>query len=341
MGEMIRTALHKFGKQTGFIGYLSGRDPMLALGPEGTRPETWIEIQGGTTPRTFSVQARKTINRTWALEDVKLQLEATKAPGLLVTRYLTPELARHCRNLGLPFIDTAGNAYLNEPGLYIQITGERPEPDPWEEDAKVKGFTPTGLKILYAFTCQPDLLNAPLREIAKAACVGLGTVAAILADLRKQGFVVTDETGKRRLFNMQHLRQTWLETYPLRLRGKLQGKRYTSPDPEWWQDARPRDQGAYWGGEVAAAKLTGHLRPQTCTLYAHEDPRALMLQYRLRPDPRGTVEILRTFWNPALPQGPPPFEDVVHPLLVEADLKAIDDPRTHETARLIHDRFLI
>jgi hypothetical protein len=267
-------------------------------------------------------------------------LKGYDTPGLLITRYLTPELARQCKNLGLQFLDTAGNAYINEPGMFIQITGQRPEVDPWEEAATFKGFTPTGLKILYAFTCNPGLLNAPMREIAKAADVGLGTVADILADLRKQGFAVMDEGLKRRLLNVQQLRQTWIDSYPNRLRVKLQGKRFTALDPEWWKDARPIEQDAYWGSEVAAAKLTGYLIPQTCTLYTHEDPKALILRYRLRPDPAGTIEILKAFWDRGLPQGPAPHEDVVHPLLVVADLKAIDDPRTHETARMIHDKFL-
>jgi len=337
--NLIRAALRKFEEQTGFV--CNAVDQPAGVNEQRPRhPDAWIEIQDGTTPRTFAAEAKKTIGRTWALEDVKLQLKTYNAPGLLVTRYVTPDLARQCKTLGLQFMDTAGNAYINEPGMFIQITGQRPEVDPWEEAATFKGFTPTGLKILYAFTCKPELLNAPFREIAKAADVGLGTVAEIVADLRKQGFMVATEERKRRLFNIQQLQQTWVETFPIRLRRKLQGKRFTAPDPEWWKDARPREQGAYWGSEVAAAKLTGYLIPQTCTLYTHEDPKALILRYRLRPDPTGTVEVLKAFWDPALPQGPAPHEDVVHPMLVEADLKAIDDPRTNETARLIHDKFL-
>lgn len=338
-GNLIRTALRKFEEQTGFAGRVVDRTRQSNEQKAGC-PEALVEIHGGATPRAFGVVEKKTIGRVWALEDVKLQLKAYDTPGLLVTRYLTPELARQCKNLGLQFLDTAGNAYINEPGMFIQITGQRPEVDPWEEAATFKGFTPTGLKILYAFTCNPDLLNAPMREIAKAAEVGLGTVADILADLRKQGFAAMDEESKRRLLNIQQLRQTWIDTYPNRLRVKLQGKRFTAPDPEWWKGARPFEQGAYWGSEVAAAKLTGYLIPQTCTLYTHEDPKALILRYRLRPDPAGTIEILKAFWGQGLPQGPAPHEDVVHPLLVVADLKAIDDPRTNETARMIHDKFL-
>jgi hypothetical protein len=337
--NLIQIALQKFEEQTGFVCSLIDQTP-LTTEQEPLRPGTWVGIQGGTLPVTFVAQAKKTIGRAWLLEEVKQQLKAYNAPGLLVTRYLTPELARQCKNLGLQFLDTAGNAYINQPGVFIQITGQRPEVDPWEEATNIKGFTPAGLKIIYAFICKPDLLNAPFREITKAASVGLGTVAEIIGDLQKQGFLVTTEDLKRRLVNTQRLQRTWIESFPNRLRGKLQGKRFTAPDPEWWKEARPKEQGAYWGSEVAAAKLTGYLIPQTCTLYTHEDPKALILRYRLRPDPMGTIEILKAFWNPAVPQGPAGCEDVVHPLLVEADLKAIDDPRTFETARLIHDKFL-
>lgn len=336
---LIRTALRKFEEQTGFIGKLVDRTGQ-ANENETCRPDAWVEIQGDAMPRTFVAKTKKNIGRVWAIEDVKLQLKTYDAPSLLVTRYLTPKLAMQCKKLDLQFLDTAGNAYINEPGMFVQITGQRPEVDPWEEAATFKGFTPTGLKILYAFTCNPDLVNAPLREIAKAATVGLGTLADILADLRKQGFAMMDEEIKRRLFNIQQLQQTWIDSYPNRLRVKLQGKRFMAADPEWWKDARPREQGAYWGSEVAAAKLTGYLIPQTCTLYTHEDPKALILRYRLRPDPAGPIEILKAFWEPGLPQGPSPHEDVVHPLLIVADLKAIDDPRTNETARMIHDKFL-
>ena len=336
---LIRAALRKFEEQTGFVCSLIDPTP-LAKEQEPLCPDARVDIQGGTATTTMVAEVKKTIGRAWVLEEVRHHLKDFSAPGLLVTRYLTPELARQCKNLGLQFMDTAGNGYINQPGMFIQITGQRPEVDPWKEAATFKGFTPTGLKILYAFTCKPELLNAPFREIAKAANVGLGTVADIIADLRKQGFAVMDENVKRRLFNTQQLRQTWIETYPIRLRGNLQGKRFTAPDPEWWKDARPREQGAYWGSEVAAAKLTGYLNPQTCPLSTHEDPKALILRYRLRPDPTGAVEVLKAFWDPALPQGPAPHEDVVHPMLVEADLKAIDDPRTNETARLIHDKFL-
>src|SRR5262245_32915917 len=46
-------------------------------------------------------------------------------PGILVTRYVTPQQAEKLRLANVQFIDTAGNAYINQPPLYILVTGNR------------------------------------------------------------------------------------------------------------------------------------------------------------------------------------------------------------------------
>jgi hypothetical protein len=42
-----------------------------------------------------------------------------------VAPYLTPDIAERCRELHLPFLDTAGNVYLHEPGLFVFVKGQR------------------------------------------------------------------------------------------------------------------------------------------------------------------------------------------------------------------------
>jgi hypothetical protein len=82
------------------------------------------------------------------------------------------------------------------------------------------------------------------------------------------------------------------------------------------------------GGEGAAARLTRHLRPGTLTIFGKTAESRFLLDYPLRTDPAGEVEILRCSWSfdnedPAL----------VPTLLVYADLLAIGDARCLETAR--------
>ncbi len=91
------------------------------------------------------------------------------------------------------------------------------------------------------------------------------------------------------------------------------------------------------GGEIAAEKLTGYLKPERITIYVDGKPDKLILANRLRPDVNGEIEILETFW--AIEEARQ-RNDVAPPLLVYADLMATTDPRNIETAKLIRDHHL-
>jgi len=68
-------------------------------------------------------------------------------------------------------------------------------------------------------------------------------------------------------------------------------------DGEWWKDNPLDPTLAQWGGEFAAAKLTGYLKPGTVTLYADKNRLGeLVIANRLKKDPQGNIEILERFW---------------------------------------------
>ena len=93
------------------------------------------------------------------------------------------------------------------------------------------------------------------------------------------------------------------------------------------------------GGDVAAAKLTNYLKPQLVTIYVERDRAGLiLLPNRLKKDPEGEVELLARFWQPGTI---PPRGDMVHPLLVYADLMVTGNQRNIETARMIYDQHLL
>ena len=92
-----------------------------------------------------------------------------------------------------------------------------------------------------------------------------------------------------------------------------------------------------WGGEVAGAKLTAYLSPETATIYSDDFPGEFVLTYALYKDPAGKVEVLKPFWGP-IPWAT--HEDCVHPLLVYADLIASEIDRNVETAQRVYDRYL-
>jgi hypothetical protein len=338
--EVLKRALAGLRRTTGLTAELEARQPGNLKRP---RPDAVIEIQAGG--KRYQLYAEvKALDRPVALAAAKHRLEAYGRKGVLVTPYLTAALARHCREpLDLQFIDTAGNAYLHAPGLYVFVQGERPPELLAGGDGRpARGGTATALRAVFVLLCRPELLNAPYREIAAAAGIGLGTVGWALFDLERRGYLTAARQRRnRRLLEPTRLLDEWVTNFPIRLRPKLNPRRFRAPDPGWWEPAH-LTAGARWGGEVAAARLTGHLKPATATIYlepatAREVLTALVREHRLRADLEGDVEILDAFWTLPAQDAPP---DVVPPLLVYADLMATLDPRNLEVARRIREQHL-
>jgi hypothetical protein len=337
----LDNAIQGLRRTTGLTVERMTRTP---LPPRGLPPDAVLEIQeGGKRFQFFAVV--KAIDRPVALAAAKHRLEPYGRKGILVTPYLTAALARHCRErLDLQFIDTAGNAYLRAPGLHVFVQGEkRHEPAMRGADVPARGGTATALRAAFVLLCRPELLNAPYREIAAAAGIGLGTVGWAFFDLERRGYLTAArQRRERRLLEPARLLEEWVTNFPIRLRPKLNPRRFRAADPGWWEPAT-LPAGARWGGEVAAAKLTSHLKPATAIIYvepatARDTLATLVRDHRLRADPQGNVEILDTFWTLTAQPGAPP--DLVPPVLVYADLMATLDPRNLEIARRIREQQL-
>jgi hypothetical protein len=262
-------------------------------------------------------------------------------PPLLVAPYITRQTAKRCREIGLPFIDGAGNVYLEAPGLFVFVTGQPRNADLTMEKANYQALTPTGLRLVFMLLTKPTLLNAPYRDLAKAASIAIGGVGAVIKDLESRRYLTPEGLGPRRLLAADKLREEWVAHYPVKLRPKLQARRFThlainTLAPAWWKNGDLRPYDAVWGGEVGAEILTGYLRPETVTIYAHGPIDALITKFRLKPDPHGEIEILQTFWN----QNDDDNKTTAPPLIVYADLMAAGNTRAIEAAKLIHERFL-
>jgi len=107
--------------------------------------------------------------------------------------------------------------------------------------------------VIFALLCNPGLENTPFRNIAKAANVALGSVEAVIQDLKQMGYLIQRENRKRQLYQKQALLERWITAYPEQLRPKLFIDSYQSATPDWWQQAKLNTS---WGGEIAAAMLT-------------------------------------------------------------------------------------
>jgi hypothetical protein len=283
----------------------------------------------------------KAIDRRIAAAQIKTQLQDMidrQYPGyhpLLITGFMTPSLAETCRQLGLAFIDTAGNIFLRAENLLIDVRGKARPNHPFKNQYKANKAV--GLKIVFALLCRPALAGARYREIATFARVALGAIGPVLKDLTQRGYLQRDEVGSTTLVLRNDLLQEWVTYYPAVLRPILGARRYQA-DREKLTQADLQTFRAYWGGEYGAELLTRYLKAQHFTIYVSGEPTtALMTKTRMRLAADGNTEILDMFWDSKLSeQG----TAIVPPLLIYADLMTTGDPRNLEAAKKVYERFL-
>jgi hypothetical protein len=256
--------------------------------------------------------------------------------ALMITEYVTPPIADLLKELNIFFIDTAGNAYINEPGLYVFIKGNKPQLT-LKTKTRKRLFKPSGLRVVFALLNNPEMINKPYRDMAKAADVALGTIGWLVKDLKETGFCIEIGKRNRKLMNLENLFKRWVEAYPEQLRPKLIRERFEAANPNWWKEIDIKAYGACWGGEVAAANLTGYLKPAKVTIYTNEAIGELVLKNRLRKTEQGNVEILTPFWNFKYELAD---RDIVPPILVYADLMATGDQRNIEAAEMIYEKYI-
>ncbi len=267
---------------------------------------------------------------------VKHQIQLYKKKGILIAKYITPQMADQLKRMKIPFIDTAGNAYIVEPPLFVFIKGNKLLDKQSAEQPK-RIFRPAGLKVIFVLLCNPGMENEPYREIAQKADVALGTVGLIMNELKMENYLVEMNKKKWKLIQREDLLKRWAAEYPNRLRIKALLGKYRADNTDWWKNTDLVDYKALWGGEIAAKNLTNYIKPQIITIYAEPPIGRFILKNKLRDDPKGDIEIVEKFWKFSIFQRQ---NEIVPPLLIYADLLATGDPRNIETAGILYEQEL-
>lgn len=283
--------------------------------------------------RNYWVEVKKNIGSA-TISEASFQAAQTPENFALVAEYVSQPQAMKLRELNISFFDTAGNAYFNEPGLYIFVCGQKAE---ISREKIPRLFRPPGMKLLFAFLTDAGLENESYRRISAATNVPTPTVGVFMADLEKAGFLIKRAGNKRRIVRRDELFKRWLENYGESFRPTLNPVRFQSKkyDGRWWEDIDITQYNACWGGETGGALLTKHLKPEIATIYSDSLLPRLQAQYGLVRDGRGNVEILNKFWIGG------ERSETAPPLVVYADLVATADGRNLETAQMIYERYLI
>jgi len=334
INQTLNNAIAAFKKTTGLYADVLAEDIRLPAGYADA------EIDLYDAPMLLA-EVKKTL-RPATLNAALANLKRFNRPGILVTEYITPQMAEKLKELDIPFLDVAGNVYLRTPNTFIYVTG-RKRPEELTPQGRNRAFRAAGLKVIFTLLTLQGQLKAPTREIAYNAGVANGTVSNILKDLEQLRFLYRSKNKGLVLENKDRLIDNWVEAYPRELRPQLKAQRFHILHPDWWKEFtydRWQKNQMWLGGEPAAAVLTKYLYPEKITVYGRPDFKKLA-QTVGQPmrDTNGNFELLEPFWN---------FEteelNEVHricpPLLIYADLIATGDARNTEVANMIREQYL-
>lgn len=278
------------------------------------------------------------------------QVKRLPGEGVLVADYVNPKMAEKLKALQVQYLDAVGNAYLNQPPVFVYINTAKPVNKSISNPIRTRNraFDAMGLKVVFGMLCDPKLVNATYRVIAQRTGVSLGTVGWVLNGLKESGFVVDrGRKGGRYLKQQRKLLSRWVEAYPERLRPKLAVGQYVADDSLWWQQLHAGSFNGVWSGEVAAARYTSYLKPQVATLYLPDIANSQLFdQVRLRkaaawdPPGSGQVNLYRPFWPAEVQKNDRFPSELAHPILVYADLIATGDARNIEAAEVLYEQYI-
>ena len=336
--DLIERALAA-ARTHGLTAHVTANEPRQNAIPQA---DAVIELGHGAAPTRFLVEAKRMVTPA-TIGPITHHVARLGDEALLITHHVTPPLAEQLKRERIAFLDTAGNAFIDRPPLFVWVKGQKPQAAQVPA-ATGRAFQPTGLQVLFALLSNPEVVNRPYREIARMAGTAHGTVGWVMADLQQLGFVrdVAGKRGTRRLYNPERLLPQWVEAYARMLRPRTLIKRYYVPRADTWREWNLDQHGGMWGGEPAAALMTEYLRPGELTIYAEKLPGLLAAQrqFKQTPEPGHTaiIEVRRRFWDFPSGRNDP---HVVPPLLVYADLLATGDSRCLEAAQMLYKTHVV
>ena len=279
--------------------------------------------------QTFPIEMKKEFRLNQLLHLTMLQ----KAyPNLiLITESLPDNIKTALRNHKLNYLDTAGNAYIQQG--FIFINGQKKLIK--LETNKNKAFTKKGIAVVFYFLNDETLLNQTYRQISAITGASLDTITKVIQSLKQQGFIIQKTDKTTILIEKKRLFEKWADAYENRLKPDFFVGRFrflTIEAERNWRNLELSDN-AIWGGEPAADILTNFLSPGIFTLYSTETKGDLMRNYRIAPDPKGNIYVYLPFFTINT-------EKTLYPLLVYADMLNTGDGRNIEVAQRIYEQYV-
>jgi hypothetical protein len=331
--QIVELALENLQKNAGITGVWK---------PIGIKElDGKLELKLNNKNVKFNTEIKKEL-RGHQIQRILAQAERFN-PLIVIAQNIFPKIKEELRRHQVAYLETNGNIFLNQDGHFIWLDLHKALPV--KEEKVNRTFTKTGLKVLFCFLLNEDLLNLTYRDIATLADVALGNINYVITGLKEQNFLLKVGENRYKLQNKKELFEKWIAAYEKRLKPTLEIGTFRfakADDFRNWQNLALNTERTKWGGEPAGDLLTNYLKPKDLTLYTTEKKSELIKNYRIVPDAHGNIKIFQMFWRDEVVNTYPKLKqyNVTPPLLVYTDLMNTNDRRCIETAEKVYERYL-
>ena len=311
---------------------LAPGENVFALSEHALETGGAVALECSDLEQSFTV-----VVQTWAPQkDINVlisQIKSMSGKAILFADFVNPVMAKKFRQRSIAFVDCAGNLSIKSKPLNLYVKGKKPAR---LRNKRVRGraFNAAGLKLIFAVFNQPLFLHASYRDISNKINIALGSVGPVIDDLYASGYILDD--GERRLVNKKRLFERWVDGYLERLRPKQILACYSFENKSWWNKADPGKFQGLWGGEVAIAKSTPFMMPETISLYFSSEVKQKEFAefYGLHEDDEGEICVYKSFWSPSY-AGDNNI-DGINPMIIYADIVDSINPGSWDVAKTFY-----
>lgn len=333
--ELITAALEGLRQTTGIVGAI------LPPFEASYTPHPLVELRRGDQTIRLGgfVKPNLRASHVAALREARA---TSSVPLVVFTDHVSAPLARLLREGELPFIDAAGNAFLDACGWYVVVIGNaKVKPAP-----KNRSLSPSVWQVAYVLLREPRSQSQTVRALAAHADVSPGAAQTAIAALEARGWVRNLGHRGQPVTDALALWHAWEHGYVDRLGPKLhltQAVAVGSGTLQQWQQAIEPFLGpdvGLLGGELAAQSLGTDIVAATATLHVPRLDATILRALRIVPAKEGPITVRQRFGDLDHDDIEPHRAD---PMLIRAELLSIPDERLDETrsalARLIEQRW--
>jgi len=165
-------------------------------------------------------------------------------------------------------LDSSGNASIINDQLRIVVKGEKNRRLSAEFSKPSRLFKESGIKLLFGFLTNPEMINYTYREMQNVIDLSLGAIKNSIEEMQENGYLLINEE-KRILKKRTELLERWTISYNETLKPKLFLKRMSFKENTHWKDIKLLEN-TNWSGEPASSLLNGFLIPEDFTIYTKE-----------------------------------------------------------------------